>query len=81
MTVEERVLKVVAVEAHRTLQPEEVERTFEEIGIDSLDRVCILFGLEQEFDFHIPEAEAREFSTVRQIIDRLNEHLAAAAGA
>ena len=81
MTVEERVLKVIASEAHRTLHPDEVDRTFEEIGIDSLDRVCILFGIEQEFDLHIPESEARNYSTVRQIIDRLSQHLSLSAAA
>ena len=81
MTVEERVLKVIATEAHRELKADETERSFEEIGLDSLDRVCILFGLEQEFNLSIPEAEARQFTSVRQIIDRLEQYRSAAAGA
>ena len=82
MTVEERVLKVISSEAHRVLLSDEIDRSFDDIGIDSLDRVCILFGIEQEFDLHIPESEARNYSTVRQIIDRLSRHvsLSAAAG-
>ncbi|MBI3406471.1 MAG: hypothetical protein HY046_13545 [Acidobacteria bacterium] len=81
MTVEERVLRVITSEAHRTLHPDEIDRTFEEIGIDSLDRVCILFGIEQEFDLHIPESEARNYSTVRQVINRLSQHLSMTATA
>ncbi len=77
MTVQQRVLKVVAREGHCELSEEGIDKSFEELGLDSLDKVCIMFGLEQEFDLTIPEAEARQITCVRQIIDRLSQWMEA----
>ncbi len=77
MTVQERVLKVVAREGHCELSEDGLDKSFEELGLDSLDKVCIMFGLEQEFDLTIPEAEARQITTVRQIIERLSRWMEA----
>ena len=79
MTVEERVLSVITKETHREITAEQVDQSFDELGIDSLDRICILFGLEQEFSLSISEDEARQFSTVRQIVERLGQTQAPAA--
>ena len=76
MSVRDRVLKVIAEESHREVRAEQLDATFEELGVDSLDKVCILFGLEKEFSVSIPEEQARRFSTVRQVI----EHLARRGG-
>lgn len=75
-SIEERVLKVVAQEGHRQLSEEQLDKSFEELGLDSLDKVCILFGLEQEFDVTIPEDEARQVTSVRQIVERLSRWMA-----
>lgn len=72
MSVQERVLKVIFQECHRELSVDQIDQSFEELGLDSLDRVCIMFGLEQEFDVTIPEAEAAQVKSVPQIIDRLS---------
>lgn len=51
-----------------------VDSTFEELGIDSMDGVNILFGLENEFDINIPDEQAKGIRTVRQMaegVDRL----------
>ena len=72
MSIEERVLRVIAQEGHRDVRPEELDRSFEELGVDSLDKVCILFGLEKEFGLRIPEEDARRFRSVRQVIERLS---------
>ena len=73
MDVQERVLKVIAQEGHRDIGVGEVDKSFDELGVDSLDKVCILFGLEKEFGVPIPEEEARRFSSVRQVVDRLEQ--------
>lgn len=79
MTLQERVLSVISKETHREITSEQVDKSFDELGIDSLDRICILFGLEQEFALSIPEDEARQFLTVRQIVERLSQTQAPAA--
>ena len=80
MTVCDRVLKVISEEGHREVRPEQLDATFEELGVDSLDKVCILFGLEKEFSISIPEEQARRFSTVRQVIEHLSEQAENQAG-
>ncbi len=72
MNVQDRVLKVIAAEGHRTLTAEEVGKSFDEMGVDSLDKVCILFGIEKEFGVSIPEDAARRFASVHQVVEWLN---------
>ncbi len=73
MGVQERVLKVIAAEGHKEISLEQLDSSLEELGLDSLDKICILFGLEQEFNLTVPEAEAKQLTSVRQIIDRLSQ--------
>lgn len=81
MTVQQRVLSVIAQETHRKIREDELDKNFDELGVDSLDRVCILFGLEKEFGLTIPEEEARMIRNVRQMIERLTGVAQASAGA
>jgi acyl carrier protein len=70
--------RIIAVMASVTkLKPEEirVDASFDELGIDSLDRINILFELESEFDIDIPDEEARRIKTVGEMIERLEPHL------
>ena len=67
--VAERVMRVIA-ETQR-MPPEKVteQSSFEELGIDSLDGINILFALENEFGINIPDEAARGLRTVREMID------------
>jgi acyl carrier protein len=67
--LEHRILHVIA-DAQR-LPPEKVtiDKTFEELGIDSMDGVSLLFALENEFDINIPDEAARSIRTVRQMVE------------
>ncbi len=67
----QRILKVIA--DSQKLPPEKVtiESTFEELGIDSLDGVNILFALENEFNVNIPDEGVQGIRTVRQMVDAL----------
>jgi acyl carrier protein len=64
-----RVLNVIA--AVKKLPPEKVtvESSFEELSIDSMDAVEILFALENEFDITIPDEEAKRVRSVRQMVE------------
>ena len=44
------------------------DSTFEELGIDSLDRLNILFDLESEFDVEIDDEEAEEGQNIPEMI-------------
>jgi acyl carrier protein len=71
-----RVVEVIA--RSRGLAPEEVrlDATLLELGIDSLDGLDLFFDLEEAFAVKIPDEVARQITTVRDVVDRLAEHLA-----
>jgi len=81
--VEERVLRVIATTRRVPLDTIHATSTFEELGIDSLDRINILFELEGEFDIEIDDEQAKQVTTLQQMIDGIALLLAAkeAAGA
>lgn len=77
----ERVIRVIA--ETQKLAPERVtaESTFEELGIDSLDGVNILFALENEFNVNIPDDGAQGMRSVRDAIEAMRKLLAGEPGA
>lgn len=46
-----------------------LDSRFEDLGIDSMDGVNILFALENEFDITIPDSEAKGIASVREMVD------------
>jgi acyl carrier protein len=75
-----RVIEVL-VQAQR-LEPGRVtaESTFEELGIDSLDGINIIFALENEFGIDIPDDSLPELRSVKDIAAGIAELLAAKGG-
>ncbi len=71
----QKVIGIVA--AVKQIGPESVrtDSTFEELGVDSLDRINILFELENEFDIDVPDDEARTRTSVQGSVDRLGAYL------
>ena len=69
----QRVISVIA--ATQKLPPERVtiDSTFEELGIDSLDGVNILFALENEFNINIPDDKVEGVRSVRQMVESLEK--------
>lgn len=49
-----------------------IDSTFEELQIDSLDGLNIVFALENEFDIDIPDDKAKELTTVRQVAEQID---------
>jgi acyl carrier protein len=77
----QRVLKVIA--ASKRIPPETVtiDSDFQQLGIDSMDAVEILFALENEFDISIPDDEVRQVRNVRQMCEGIERLLAAKSAA
>ena len=63
----ERVLRTLADTQKLPLEQVTPEATFEQLNIDSLDGINILFALENEFDINIPDESARLVRDVRQL--------------
>ena len=55
------------------------ESTFEELGIDSLDGINIIFGLESEFDVNIDDEQARKVRDIRGLADGISRLMEAKA--
>ncbi len=75
---EELAQKIIGIiAAVKQVSPASIrpEATFEELGIDSLDRINILFELENEFNIDVPDDEVRSIKSVQGIVDRLSAYL------
>jgi acyl carrier protein len=78
----QRVLKAIATSKRIPLEAVTIDSTFEQLNIDSMDAVEILFALENEFDIVIPDDEVRSVRNVRQMCEGVEKLVAAkAAGA
>ncbi len=75
----ERVRKVIATSKRLPEEKVTIDSTFEELGIDSMDAVEILFALENEFDINIPDEEVKQVRNVRQMAEGVAKLLAAKA--
>jgi acyl carrier protein len=76
----QRVLKVIATSRRIPLETVTIDAEFQQLAIDSMDAVEILFALENEFDISIPDDEVRTVRNVRQICEGVDK-LVAAKGA
>ena len=65
----QRVISVIATTQHIAPETISIDSTFEELKIDSLDGINILFALENEFNISIPDEAARNLRTVREMVD------------
>jgi len=77
---DELIARVTGVIAKTQKIPPEtvtIDKTFEELKIDSLDGINILFALEGEFDLDIPDDAARGIRTVRDMVEGIKKLLAA----
>lgn len=79
VTVAERVIDVISKSREIPAESIQVESTFEELGLDSLDAFEVLYALEQEFDVVIPDEAARGLRTVGDIVERLGQLAAGGA--
>ena len=73
----ERVCKVIATSKRISVDTVTIDSGFEELGIDSMDAVEILFALENEFDISIPDEEVKTVRNVRQMAEGVERLLAA----
>lgn len=72
-SIQERALRVIATKQGLPLESVRPDSTFEELGIDSLDRLNILFELEGEFDIQIDDEQARQVTNLQQMVDGITQ--------
>ena len=76
-TILERVIRVIGTTRRIPLENVRPESTFEDLGIDSLDLLNILFDLESEFDIEIDDEEAKKVTNVGEMVAGISQLLEA----
>jgi acyl carrier protein len=71
-----RVIRVIAKTQRIPPETVTIDSTFEELKIDSLDGINLIFALESEFNVDIPDENAREIKSVRQMAQGIAELVA-----
>jgi acyl carrier protein len=77
----QRVLKTIAASKRIPAETVTIDSGFQELGIDSMDAVEILFALENEFDINIPDDAVRSVRDVRGMCEGVGQLVAAKAAA
>jgi len=73
----DKVIDAIAKQKEMPRDSITLDSKFEDLGVDSLDAMEILFELEDDLDIDIPNDEAREMRDVRQVVEGLDKLLAA----
>ncbi len=76
----ERVRTVIAATQHLAKEKITADSTFQELGIDSLDGINILFAVESEFNVNIPDDAAQNIRSVRDVVDGIAKLLETGQG-
>lgn len=71
----DRVMRTLAETQKLPADKVTPDATFEQLGIDSLDGINILFALENEFNINIPDESARLVRDVRQLAEGVQKLL------
>jgi acyl carrier protein len=75
------VIAIIAREQHIPAERIRPDSSFEELKIDSLDGVNLVFAFEEHYNLTIPDETARTLTGVDQVITLLRRQLAAVAPA
>lgn len=63
----QQLLECIAKTLHKPVETYRLDASFEELGIDSLDGINILFALENEFNIQIPDDAARNVKNLGEM--------------
>ena len=69
----QRVLSVIAATQRISQEKVTINSSFEELGIDSMDGINILFALENEFDITIPDEQAKQIHSIREMVEGIQK--------
>ena len=71
-----RVIRVIAETQRVPLDTIKPESTFEELKIDSLDGINIVFAIENEFNINVPDEAAKSLRSVRDVAEGVEKLVA-----
>jgi acyl carrier protein len=75
--IADRIIDIIAKEAKLDRAKLSLDTRLDELKIESLDLVQILFAIEDEFDVYVPyNDEAYKLDTLRDVVDGVNRLIA-----
>ena len=75
MTVLERIKKVLNREMERNFDNVDMDTTFEELQLDSLDLLELIMAMEEEFDIEISEEDADKMQCIGDAVEYVEEKI------
>lgn len=76
--IREKIFDIIAKEARIDRGTLTLETKLEDLKIESLDMVQILFGIEDAFDVYVPQDDQSfKLSTLKDVVDGVNRLVAA----
>jgi acyl carrier protein len=76
--IREKIFDIIAKEARLDRGTLTLETKLEDLKIESLDMVQILFGIEDAFDVYVPQDDQSfKLSTLRDVVDGVKRLVAA----
>lgn len=71
----QHVIQAIAEVKEIPLDTVKLDSTFEELGVDSLDAMEMLFLMEEKLDVSMPDTAVRAMRNVRQVVEALDKLL------
>ena len=75
--LQQRVLSIIAETQRKDPALVTIDSSFEELGIDSMDGVNIIFALENEFNINVPDEEVKTIKSIRDMVEGVRRLTAA----
>ena len=79
MTSLQQTLTKITIEVHNSATikgPEDLDRKFAEIGIDSLDAMSVMLEVMERFDIQIPNDDVTKLTTLNELARFVEAELA-----
>lgn len=66
---------IALIAKQKSISPETIrlDSTFDELAVDSLDRVSLAFDVEEKYDIEIPEEKLGQIKTVNDMVTGVEE--------
>ena len=68
---------IALIAKQKSITPDQIrlDSTFDELALDSLDRVSLAFDIEEKYEIEIPEDKLGQIKTVNDMITGIEEAL------